>query len=248
VTVNVGLGSGNREEMRANVMLLAQMQGHLAQVGLVGPQQAYESFKLGCEALGFQNPERFAMDPSSQAYAQHMQQMQQMQAQAPPPPQVQAAKIKAQTTVIQEQAENQRAQAQLQQQLTEGRLQLVHEAIQQKEQQIHEARTDQHDRTHDAMQGQADNQLQAQANQNDVVMQLLKILGPIVASQVKGDESANAGEVLAEDERALAPALDPNAEVHQRLSDHLDRLHEGLANMQKPRTLTMPDGRQMRIE
>jgi hypothetical protein len=248
VTVNVGLGAGNREEMRANVIMLSQMQMHLAQVGLVGPQQAYESFKLGCEALGFQNPERFAMDPSSQAYAQHMQQMQQMQAQAPPPPQVQAAKIKAQTTLLQEQAENQRAQGELQQKLMEGRLQLVHEAMQQKDQQIHEAKTAQNDRMHEALGGQADNHLQAQANQNDVVIQLLKILAPIVAGQLKGDESANAGEVLAEDERSLAPALDPNAEIHQRLSDHLDKLHEGLAAMQQPRTLTMPDGRQMRIE
>lgn len=138
VSVNVGLGSGNQEEMRANLMILNQAQQQLAQLGLVGPQQAYDTFKLWCEALGFNSPERFAMDPSSAEYAQHMQQMQQMQAQAPPAPQVQAAKIKAQTTLIQQQAENQRAQGELQQKIMEGRLQMVHEALQAKQQQTHE--------------------------------------------------------------------------------------------------------------
>jgi hypothetical protein len=172
VTVNVGLGSGNREEMRANVMLLFQMQQGAKQSGLVGPQQEWEVFKLGCEALGFQAPERFAMDPSSQAYAQHMQQMQAMQAQAPPPPQVQAAKIKAQTTLIQQQAENQRAQGELQQKMLEGRLQLVHEAIQQKDQQIHEAH-----------QSRREGSLQLDTNHLQIVLKLIPAIAQIIAAE-----------------------------------------------------------------
>ena len=78
----------------------------LAQMGLVGPKQGYETFKLLVEALGFNSPERFAMDPASPEYAQHMAQMAAQPHQQAP--QVQAAQIRAQTTVQQEQAENQR--------------------------------------------------------------------------------------------------------------------------------------------
>lgn len=172
VTVNVGLGAGNREEMRANVLMLGQMQAHLAQVGLVGPQQAYESFKLGCEALGFQNPERFAMDPSSEAYKAHMQQMQQLQANAPPPPQVQVAKIKAESVAQQQQSESAREMAKLQLQTQEGRLQLVHDAIQQKEQQIHEAR-----------QGHRDGQLQINDQHIQIILKLIPAIAGILAAE-----------------------------------------------------------------
>lgn len=137
VQPNVGLGSGNREELRANVQMLGQAQQAVAQVGLIGPKQAYEAFKVMCEALGFPNPERFAMDPASQEFAQHMQQMQQAQANQPQP-QVQVAKIKAQTELIKQQAENQRAQGELQQQIQQGKLQMVHEALQNAQQQVHE--------------------------------------------------------------------------------------------------------------
>ena len=95
INVNVGLGSGNREELRTNLMLLGQAQSGFAQLGLVGPKQAYATFKQMAEALGFNQPEMFAMDPDGPEYAAHMAQMQQQP--TPPLPQVQAAQIKAQS-------------------------------------------------------------------------------------------------------------------------------------------------------
>lgn len=172
ISVNVGLGSGNQEEMRANLMLLGQAQNQLAQMRLVGPQQAYDTFKLWCEALGFNSPERFAMDPSSAEYKQHMQQMQQMAANAPPAPQVQAAQIRAKTTLLQQQAENQRTQAELQQKLMEGRVQLVHEAIQQKEQQIHEVH-----------QSRREGSLQLDTNHLQIVLKLIPAIAQIIAAE-----------------------------------------------------------------
>lgn len=146
VTPNVGLGSGNREELRANVQLLGQAQVPLAQMGLVGPKQAYKTFQRMCEALGFSNPEEFAMDPDSQEFKQHVAQMQaaqqaqaqqaQVAAQSAPP--VMAAKIKAQTELIKQQAENQRATAQAQVDLTQAKMQMVHEALQNAQAHVHE--------------------------------------------------------------------------------------------------------------
>jgi vacuolar-type H+-ATPase subunit E/Vma4 len=112
------------------------------------------------------------MDPSSQAYAQHMKQMQAMQAQAPPAPQVQAAKIRAQTTLLQQQAENERAQGELQQKMLEGRLQLVHEAIQQKDQQIHEAH-----------QSRREGSLQLDTNHLQIVLKLIPAIAQIIAAE-----------------------------------------------------------------
>src|SRR6185437_15616224 len=172
ISVNVGLGSGNQEEMRANLMLLWQAQQQLGQMGLVGPQQAYDTFKLWCEALGFNTPERFAMDPSSQQYAAHVQQMQQMAAMQPPPPQVQAAKIKAQTTLLQQQAENQRAQGELQSKILEGRLQMVHEAIQAKEQQ-----------THEMVQDHRAGSLQLDQNHLQIILKLIPAIAQVLAAE-----------------------------------------------------------------
>jgi hypothetical protein len=109
VTVNVGLGSGNRQEAQGHLMLLAQMQSALKDFGLVGPSQAFETFKEGTRLLGFENPERFAMDPNSQEYQQWM-------AQHPPqqPPQMAVAQLKAQTDMQVEQMRSKNDQAKIQ--------------------------------------------------------------------------------------------------------------------------------------
>ena len=188
VTPNVGLGSGNREEMRANIGLLAGAQQQLAQIGLVGPKQAFESFKLLCESLGFSNPERFAMDPSSPEYQQHLQQMQQMQASAPPPPPVQVAQIRAQTEGAKQQQETQRTAIGLQKELITARNELAQDQAQHLQILQHQQSEAAHDRG-----------IQLDANQSQVLMTLIKALGPIIAAQYKQDPNANAGQVLASD-------------------------------------------------
>jgi hypothetical protein len=167
VMPNVGLGSGNREEMRANVQLLIQGQTGAAQLGLVGPKQGFESFKVLAETLGFSNPERFAMDPDSQEFKQAQAQKAQA-AQQQALPAVQIAKIKAQTELVKQQAENQRAQASSQVQLTQAREQQIHEALQSAQQQVHEG-----------LQGGGDRGLQ-------ILLKLIQTMGSIIAAD-KGD-------------------------------------------------------------
>ncbi len=188
LTVNVGLGSGNREELRQSVMILGQAQAALAQSGMVGPKQQYEAFKIMCEALGFHSPERFAMDPSSPEFQQHMQMMQQMQASAPPAPQVQAAKIKAQTTLIQEQAENQRAEAQAQVEQIKARTQMIHEAIQ-----------SQQDRQHDMMNQHKGREVDLDNNHMQIMLKLIGAYAQILAA-----EKASAGELAGDVEQGTA--------------------------------------------
>lgn len=173
LVINVGLGSGNREEARANVMLLGQAQKEIAVFGLVGPKQAYNTFRKVSHLLGFENPSEFAMDPDSQEYQQAMQQKQHQ----PPDPHVQAAQIKTQgdqqieqmrlqATTVKAQADAQRSQAEL---------------------------------VHGAQQAAGDQQIQQQEIQSQEWQTVVKIIGQIVASQLKQNAAADAGQMVNHD-------------------------------------------------
>lgn len=188
VTVNVGLGSGTQEQARSNIALMGTMQEKLAPFGLVGPKQAYETFKRGAEILGFENPERFAMDPASPEYQQHQQQMQ-SQPQPPAPP-VQVAQIKAQSEQATQNAETQRTVLQLQKEMKSEQTQLQSDHA-------HANR----DIAHDALQQNQDRQVSMAGYDSAQAMVILKGLAQIIASQLKQDPSADAGAIYAKDYR-----------------------------------------------
>lgn len=173
LVVNVGLGSGNREEARANVMLLGQAQKELGVFGLVGPKQAYATFKKVTHLLGFENPSEFAMDPESPEY----QQAQRNKAQQPPDPHVQAAQIKAQ-------ADQQIAGMRLQTEQTKA--------------QSEQARA-QTELAHGAQQAQADHEAQMAQIQSQEWQTALKVIGQIVASQLKQNPVIDAGQLVNQD-------------------------------------------------
>ncbi len=89
VKINVGLGSGSKEQQAQRIMGLIQVQQLGVQAGVVRPQHLAESIRLYVEANEFKNPERFVdqeptgMPPNPQAFqqmqAQVQQQMQGMQ-------------------------------------------------------------------------------------------------------------------------------------------------------------------------
>ncbi|MDE2101727.1 MAG: hypothetical protein KGL39_31060 [Patescibacteria group bacterium] len=190
VSANVGLGSGTREEARANLMLLEQMQEKIAQMGLIGPKQAYETFVMGAHLLGYEQPERFAMDPSSQEYQQFRQQNP-----PPPNPAVQAAQIRAQAVTTQAQAGVAKAQSQANADIAKAQAQLAHDAQQNHNQMAH-----------DALQGAQDRQVQMAQQDSAMWQTLVRALAPIIAAQLKQDPSVNAGEVLAQDVRSAGGA------------------------------------------
>ncbi|MDE1828256.1 MAG: hypothetical protein KGH65_03800 [Candidatus Micrarchaeota archaeon] len=105
VSVNIGLGSGNREETRANLMVLGQAMQAGKSVGLVGPEQGYNYFRKLAETLGFNSPNEFFVDPQSP----EGQQLQKMLQQPPVP--LQIAQMKAQSDA---QAQQQNTQLQIQ--------------------------------------------------------------------------------------------------------------------------------------
>jgi hypothetical protein len=81
--INIGLGSGSKEQQSARIMALLQVMMQGAQAGVVRPQHFSEAIRLFVEANEFKNPERFVdpepsgMPPNPQAFQQMQQGIQQ---------------------------------------------------------------------------------------------------------------------------------------------------------------------------
>lgn len=86
--INVGLGTGTKEQQSARIMALAEVLGKLGTpAGVVRPQHISEVIRLFVEANEFRNPERFVdpeptgMPPNPQAFQQMQQQVQEQMGQ-----------------------------------------------------------------------------------------------------------------------------------------------------------------------
>jgi hypothetical protein len=68
MTINVGLGTGNKDVQLAHLSAMGEKQGQLMEMGkgyLVTDQNIYNLYKKMAEAMGFKHPEIFVSDPSS---------------------------------------------------------------------------------------------------------------------------------------------------------------------------------------
>lgn len=171
--INVGLGSGTREEARQNIMLLGQAQKELVPLGMVGPQQAFNTFKKVCHLLGFENPSEFAMDPDSPEFKQAMAQ----KAQQPQDPRIAAAQMKAQSD----------------QQIAQMRLQTEQVKANAEQQQA------QAEVLHGAQQNAQDRDMQMAQISSQEWQTVVKVMGQIVASQLKQNAAADAGQMVNHD-------------------------------------------------
>lgn len=82
VKINVGLGTGSKEQQANRILGLMPLIQAGIQAGVVRPQHVAEVIKLYTQALEFKNPEKFVdpeptgMPPNPQAFQQMQQQMQ----------------------------------------------------------------------------------------------------------------------------------------------------------------------------
>jgi hypothetical protein len=194
LVINVGLGSGTREEGRANVMLLGQAQKELAQFGLVGPQQGFNTFKKVCHLLGFENPTEFAMDPDSPEYQQYMQQHKPQ-----PDPHVQVAQIKEQGAMQRAQMQSHDTQMQTQSQQATENARLQGDLMQAQAGERSAQLKAQAEMMHAAGQGGADRDVQVAQMQSAEWQTLVRVIGQIVASQLKQNAAADAGAMVNQD-------------------------------------------------
>jgi hypothetical protein len=173
ISVNVGLGSGNREEARANVMMLAQAQQQLGQFGLVGPKQAYATFKKLAHLLGEENPSTFVMDPDSPEYQQAMAN----KAHQPPDPRIAAAQISAQSAQQIAQTRLQTEQVKAQASTTQAQAELAH----------------------GAQQNMHDRDLELLKMQSAEFQSIFRAVAQVVGSQLNKNPSADAGAIINQD-------------------------------------------------
>lgn len=98
ITVNVGLGTGSKDQQVNHLMMLMQVQREAIQIGVSTPSNIYEAAKELTKALGFKSGDKFFTDP----------------AQNPPQQQPDPEQVKAQSAMQIKQAELQ-ANAELKQ-------------------------------------------------------------------------------------------------------------------------------------
>jgi hypothetical protein len=108
LTVKVGLGTGNEDEKRQKLSMLAQFQGQVLQASVAAPPPVYEKmyalFEDVAKAMGFDVPDKYAIAPRSQEYAM----LQQSKQHQPPNPEM---------LKIQQQAQAEQAKMQMQAQV-----------------------------------------------------------------------------------------------------------------------------------
>jgi hypothetical protein len=119
--INVGLGTGTKEQQAARIMALLQVQQLGASFGVVAPQHIAESIRLYVEAQEYKNPQRFVspeptgMPANPQMYQQEKQQAQeQMQGMGQELQKLQAENMQLKQANADKQAENQLKAADLQ--------------------------------------------------------------------------------------------------------------------------------------
>jgi len=84
MTINVGLGTGDKDQQGAHLQMILQNQMALMQMGLAGPKELYATMSKMTENAGFKNigdfwidPEKNPTTPPAPILAQQMQQLQQ---------------------------------------------------------------------------------------------------------------------------------------------------------------------------
>lgn len=73
LTPNVGLGTGNKDQLVQHLMALKQSQVQALQIGYATPENLFAADKKLTEALGFRNSDQFFTDPSKMPQKQPQQ-------------------------------------------------------------------------------------------------------------------------------------------------------------------------------
>ena len=122
LTVRIGLGTGNEDDKRQKITMLAQAQFQLLQAATSAPPMVYAKmyamFEELCATMGMDMPEKFAIAPNGPEY-QQMQMMLQQRKQQPNPDIVkiqQQGQLEQQRMAMQQQVDRNRQELEAQQQ------------------------------------------------------------------------------------------------------------------------------------
>lgn len=122
LTIRIGLGTGNEDDKRQKITMLAQAQFQLLQAATSAPPMVYAKmyamFEELCATMGMDMPEKFAIAPNGPEY-QEMQRMLQQRQQQPNPDIIkiqQQGQLEQQRMAMQQQVDRNRQELEAQQQ------------------------------------------------------------------------------------------------------------------------------------
>lgn len=246
-TVNVGLGTGSKDQQVQHLMMMAQQQQFGLQIGTATPQNVFEAQKELAKALGFKNGDKFFSDPAKNPPPQQPNPAQMQM-------QVEQAKAQAQAQLKQMElaADAQKFQAETQIRLQE--LQLKSQAKLQEVQASLElqAANDQRDAEREQHKAELDAALKAQEAQMERWKAQLESKTRVVVAQIQAHNVGNEAEGLEDDLEAgdilqMSPNAAMNAAiqtVHDKMDMAMQTFTDAVAQIRAPRTIVRgPDGR-----
>ena len=230
-TVNVGLGTGNRDQQVAHLMALLQQQQMGLQIGTATPENVYQSQAELVKALGFKSTDKFFSDPAKQP---------------PKPPPPNPEQIKAQTAMqleqMRQQADAQKFQAE--QQIEMQRIQMEAQAKQAEQEAALRVQAANDER--DAAREQARIQMEAQLKQVEAETKAQLELQRLELERWRAElESRTKIMVaqIAQGERPVGVETEPEP-MQIALMAAVQGLTDAVAQMRAPRTIIRgPDGR-----
>jgi hypothetical protein len=177
VSINVGLGVGNKDQQVQHLMALGQVQAQAMAVGIVKPQNLYETGRELAKAMGFKAPEKFFAEPDPNA----------------PPPDPMAGQMQIEQMKVQ-------AKTQADMQAKQAEMQLERERMQM------QAEVDQHRQEVEAQQQaakvQAEMQLEREKFQQQMQLEQMKIQAEmqtqVEIARIKAEATVNAAQLTAQ--------------------------------------------------
>jgi hypothetical protein len=150
LTINVGLGTGNKDQQVQHLAMLHEMQGKGLSIGIATPENMYQTALKMSELLGFKGAQKFWTDPADPN--------------SPKPPNPMQGQMQLEQMKLQFQGQAQQATLGAQAQAKQAEL-AAQAQIAQMEQQFKAAAADA-DRQHEAQLAQVRAQMQAQVDMN----------------------------------------------------------------------------------
>lgn len=250
VSINVGLGTGSKDQQVAHLNALLQLQQQGLQIGVATPENVYQAAAELIKAMGFKSPDKFVSDP----------------AKAPPqPPKPTPEELTAQTAIqlkqMELQADAQKFQAQTQ--LKQSEIQLQAEAKLREMQSSLEvqAANDQRDAEREQLRAQMDAELKAQEAQIKAAMEAQRLEFDRYKAELDAQTKIVVARIGASGELPPdlnvdvigEPAPDPadvrHADMQSTLLATLQNLTAAIDEMRRPKTIVRgPDGRALGIQ
>lgn len=228
-TVNVGLGTGNRDQQVAHLMALLQQQQMGLQIGTATPENVYQSQAELVKALGFKSADKFFSDP----------------AKAPPRPQPPTPEqIKAQAAMqleqMRQQADAQKFQAE--QQLEMQRIQMEAQAKQAEQEAALRVQAANDER--DAAREQARIEMEAQLKQVEAETKAQLEREKLEMERFKAELASQTQIYIAQLKAAPPQAAVEEVEAPDPMLQTLESLREAIVALRAPRSIVRgPDGR-----